>query len=119
MEVVSADGCIGKDSLAVSVLKLREFYVPNAFSPNADGLNDFFTIYGGVEVESIVSLTIFNRWGGVFYEGNNLRPSNELEGWDGRVKGEDAEQGVYVWMAQIRFIDGVVLDYGGDISLIR
>ncbi len=119
LEVVSADGCVGKDSVAVSVMKLREFYVPNAFSPNADGRNDYFTIYGGVEVESIVSLTIFNRWGGVFYEGNNLRPSNELEGWNGRVKGENAEQGVYVWVAQIRFIDGVVLDYGGDISLIR
>lgn len=119
LEVVSADGCSRKDSVAVSVIKRREFYVPNAFSPNADGRNDFFTIYGGVEVESIVSLTIFNRWGGVFYEGNNLIPSNELQGWNGQVKGEDAEQGVYVWMARIRFIDGVVIDYGGDISLLR
>ncbi len=119
LEVVSADGCSRKDSVAVSVIKLREFYVPNAFSPNADGRNDYFTIYGGVEVESIVSLTIFNRWGGIFYEGNNLTPSNELQGWNGRVTGEDAEQGVYVWMARIRFIDGVVIDYGGDISLLR
>ncbi len=119
LEVISADGCSRKDAVAVSVIKRREFYVPNAFSPNADGRNDYFTIYGGVEVESILSLTIFNRWGGVFYEGNNLRPSDELQGWNGQVKGEDAEQGVYVWMAQIRFIDGVVLDYGGDISLLR
>ena len=119
LEVISADGCSRKDSLAVSVIKLREFYVPNAFSPNFDGRNDFFTIYGGVEVESILSLTIFNRWGGILYEGNNLTPSNELQGWNGRVKGEEAEQGVYVWMAQIRFIDGVVLDFGGDISLLR
>jgi len=119
LEVVSADGCIGKDSVAVSVIKRREFYVPNAFSPNADGRNDYFTIYGGVEVASIVYLTIFNRWGGVFYEANNLIPGNEIQGWNGFVKGEAADQGVYVWMAQIRFIDGVILDYGGDISLLR
>ncbi len=119
LEVVSADGCTGKDSVAVSVIKRREFYVPNAFSPNADGLNDYFTIYGGVEVASIVSLTIFNRWGGIFYEGNNLAPGNELQGWNGLVKGEAADQGVYVWLARIRFIDGVVIDYSGDISLLR
>ena len=119
LEVISEDGCTGVDSVAVSVIKKREFYVPNAFSPNADGRNDFFTIYGGPEVESIAKLTIFNRWGGVFYEGNNLIPGNELQGWNGFVKGEPADPGVYVWMAQIRFIDGVVLDYGGDISLIR
>jgi len=119
LEVVSKDGCLGKDSVAVSVIKRRAFYVPNAFSPNADGRNDYFTIYGGVEVASIVSLTIFHRWGGIFYEGNNLTPGSELQGWNGFVKGEAADQGVYVWMAQIRFIDGVVLEYGGDVSLLR
>ena len=119
LEVVSTDGCIGKDSVAVSVFKRREFYAPNAFSPNADGHNDYFTIYGGIEVASIVSLTIFNRWGGVLYEGNNLMSGNELQGWNGFVKGEAADQGVYVWIARIRFIDGVVLDYSGDISLLR
>jgi len=44
---------------------------------------------------------------------------NELQGWNGFVKGEAADQGVYVWIARIRFIDGVVLDYSGDISLLR
>ena len=119
LEVISEDGCSRSDSLAVSVIKKREFFVPNAFSPNGDGQNDNFTVFGGVEVESIVSLTIFNRWGGIFYEGQNLTPSNLLEGWNGKVNGEDASQDDYVWMAQIRFIDGVVLDFGGDVSLLR
>jgi len=119
LEVISEDGCSRSDSLAVSVIKKREFFVPNAFSPNGDGRNDNFTVFGGIEVESIVSLTIFNRWGGIFYEGQNLTPSNLLQGWNGKVNGEDASQDVYVWMAQIRFIDGVVLDFGGDISLLR
>jgi len=119
LEVISEDGCSRSDSLGVSVIKKREFFVPNAFSPNGDGRNDNFTVFGGVEVESIVSLTIFNRWGGVFFEGQNLTPSNLLQGWNGKVNGEDASQDVYGWMAQIRFIDGVILDFGGDISLFR
>lgn len=119
LEMISADGCKGVDSVFVVVDKLRAFYVPNAFSPNADGVNDYFTLYGGVEVESVLRLTVFDRWGGIRYEGKNLIPGNELSGWNGRVGTEQAAPGVYVWMAEVLFIDGEKINYGGDLLLMR
>jgi len=119
LKVVSEDGCIGVDTVFVTVDKLREFYVPNAFSPNADGVNDYFTLFGGVEVEVILELTVFDRWGGIRYQGKNLTPRNELLGWNGGFGAEPAANGVYVWMAEILFIDGEKRSYGGDVLLVR
>jgi gliding motility-associated-like protein len=114
-------GCTATDEVLVSVAKLRELYIPNAFSPNGDGDNDYFTLYGGPSVERIQTLRVFDRWGNQVYEGEDIPPGTEGEvlGWDGTFRGREMRSAVFTWMAEVRFIDQEVLTYKGDLTLLR
>jgi len=114
-------GCTATDEVLVSVAKLRELYIPNAFSPNGDGDNDYFTLYGGPSVERIQTLRVFDRWGNLVYEGDDIPPGTEGEvlGWDGNFRGREMKPAVFTWMAEVRFIDQEVLTYKGDLTLLR
>ena len=85
--------------------------IPNAFSPNNDGLNDYFEVrtdYGHYPVR----LTIYNRWGQVVYEGAQTR-------WDGRCHGIACEVGTYYYELVLGCIRGAEIKRTGDITLIR
>ena len=119
LEVTSEDGCVDVDSVFVSVNKFRKFFAPNVFSPNLDGINDYFSIFGGPEVGLIKKLAIFDRWGGLRYEEKDILPGIPQLGWDGKSNGKSLNPGVFVWMAEIEFIDGAVFTYSGNLTLIR
>jgi len=110
-------GCTDTDSLTILVQKVRDVYVPNVFSPNDDGENDRFTVYGGPEVLE-VKLEVFSRWGELVFRSIGAA-NDEREGWDGTYKGDLLPSGVYVWRAEILFVDGVMLPYEGDVTLLR
>ena len=61
---------------------------------------------------------VFNRWGDLVYEVSELAPNSSTQAWDGRFKGEVLGSDVFVWSAEIEFIDGVTLDYAGDVLLL-
>lgn len=112
-------GCIATDMVTVQVLKERLVYIPNAFSPNGDGVNDHFTIYTGDGVESIESFLIFDRWGEVVFQVGEGFESNERSlGWDGSLRGEQLNPGVFIYVAEIKFTDGEVIMYKGDVTLM-
>jgi len=117
--VESQDGCIDQDSIQIDVQKFRRFFAPNAFSPNQDGSNDLFNIQGGPEVAFIEKLQIYDRWGSLVYEESQLISNTTTNGWDGRMNGKNLNAGIFVWFASIRFIDGEVLDYSGELVLMR
>lgn len=119
LTLVSNDGCATSDSVNISVEKIRRVFIPNAFSPNGDGINDFFTIYAGKEVAEISSFRLFNRWGAVVLERNNFLPNDPTFGWDGYFRGKEVESGIFVWTARIAFIDGEVIAYSGDVVVIK
>lgn len=116
---VSADGCTGVDSVQILVLPFRDVFVPNAFSPNDDGVNDLLVVFGGKEVLKIRTFRVFSRWGELMYEGRDDEPNDESAGWDGQFKGRPMGQGLYAWTAEIEFIDGVVAVYEGEVTLLR
>lgn len=118
LEVTSEDGCSALDSVFITVDKFRKFYAPNAFSPNADGFNDYFTLYGSSEVAMIKKLQVFNRWGAVVFEGSELPPQESTAGWNGQFKGKTMNPDVFTWLAEVEFIDGVVETYSGDVSIV-
>ena len=99
----------------------RNVYIPNIFSPNGDGRNDDFAVFACLGVKTITSARLFDRWGGLLYEGTLLDPAclNGTRLWDGSKNGETMPPGVYVYMIEIEFLDGVVLTYRGDVTLIR
>jgi len=118
--LTSQEGCQVEVSQSIKIEKTKELHIPNAFSPNGDGVNDFFTVFGGTSyVRNIKSLQIFNRWGATVFSKNNLEVNDEFQGWDGRIGSIESDMGVYIYVAEIEFIDGETKMMTGDVSLIK
>lgn len=116
--VTSIDTCSAIDSVAIKVIKVRDIFIPNVFSPNGDGLNDFFFVNANKSVALIKSMKVFSRWGGLVFSGTDLPPNDMQSGWDGFFKGKLMNQGVYVWLVEVEYLDGEMLMVTGDVSLV-
>jgi gliding motility-associated-like protein len=93
VEVTDAHGCTGEDTVTLREICPTNIYVPNAFSPNDDGINDTFGAFGTDIL--FMKLTIFNRWGDLLFETNDQK-----EHWDGKFNGDVLNSGAYVWQLQ-------------------
>ncbi len=89
------------------------------FSPNGDGFNDNFTIFGGPGARVIRTLRVFDRWGNLVFEAQNVPLGQEQYGWDGRFNGEPLSPGVFTYLAEVEFIDDVVVLEEGDVTIVR
>lgn len=105
-------------SVLVEFEDCREVFFPNVFSPNNDGINDVFYPLDGGDVEQIKSLRIYDRWGGQIFENKFFLSSELSEGWDGTARGETVSPGVYVWFAEIDFIDGTSEIREGEVMVV-
>ncbi len=112
-------GCSASDQVTIIVERHREVYAPNVFSPNGDGNNDRFTLFAGSDVLALTNFRIFDRWGEMVYEGPQGALNNEALGWDGNHQGEPMDPGVFVFYAEVEFIDGHVELIKGDFVLMR
>jgi gliding motility-associated-like protein len=113
-------GCKAEDRVSFNVRKSRDVYIPTAFSPNHDGVNDVFCPYGGFEVVSIKSMQVFDRWGGLLFENPQPFPASDYRGgWDGTFRGKPMDGGVYLYMINVEFIDGEVVLYAGEVNLMQ
>jgi len=118
--VIDSTGCSATDDLNVFVDARRKVYIPNAFSPNNDGINDVFSVFTGLGVQQINNFQVFNRWGGRVYDAMNLPASDRGAGsWDGTNNGRVLNPGVYPYVIQVEFFDGRVITYSGEVTLIR
>jgi gliding motility-associated-like protein len=117
---VEQDGCSDTDQITVFVGKDLEVYVPNVFSPNGDGANDFLTVFGDEKVIlSISNFTVFNRWGEEIYSVVDLAPNDVSSGWDGTQRNRPLDSQVFVWFAEVVFVDGTTKLFQGDVTLIK
>jgi gliding motility-associated-like protein len=119
LEVTSGDGCVARDSLTVRVIKDRNIYAPNVFSPNNDGLNDYFNLYTDKGARQIRYLGIYSRWGELVFEKFNFQPNELSEGWDGLFEGRVMPPGVFVWTAEVEYLDDEVVRIQGDVTIVR
>jgi gliding motility-associated-like protein len=119
LEVEDEKACSDRDSVLVEVEKNRQIFVPNVFSPNGDGVNDYFYIMTGSVSAQIKSFRVFDRWGNLVFEKMNFVPNVEQEGWNGRYRGEAVPKGTYIFAAEIDFGDGEVELISGEIHLLR
>ncbi len=119
LTATSEDNCSITDSIFIQILKVRDVFVPSAFSPNQDGINDRLMVYAGPEANNIAYLRIYSRWGEQLFEQRRMAPNDPDAGWDGTYAGRLLDQGVYVWVAEIDFIDGERIVYSGDVALVR
>ncbi len=118
ISVVDSNSCLNAEQVRVIVIcKGAEIFIPNTFSPNGDGSNDFFYPRGR-GIERIRTLRIFNRWGEVVFENREFPINDQLAGWDGKYKNGAPQAGVYVYQAELICENGEILTYKGNIALI-
>ena len=119
VKVTSEFGCEAKDEVTVIVnCDNAQLFIANTFTPNADGHNDRF-FPQGKGISTIARLRIFNRWGELVYDVQNIPPNAELYGWDGTYKNEPLKPDVFVYILDATCATGEPLQIKGDISLIR
>jgi len=111
---VTIDGC----SISDTVYVRKDCYVdvPNVFTPNGDGVNDFF-FPRGLLTKGLVTfkMTIYNRWGQVIYETSKI----EGQGWDGAASGVPQPSGVYIYSIDATFKDGMIEQHKGNVTLLK
>jgi len=117
--VIDTNGCRAIAQATILVKGDLPVFVPNAFSPNGDGNNDRFMIYGHKAGILVRRFQVFDRWGNLVHEAQNFRPNAPQFGWDGRLNGRDMNAQVFVWRAEIVFPDGRLEVFQGDVALIR
>ena len=88
--------------------------MPNAFSPNGDGINDIYKAKSGHQSLVEFHAYIFNRWGQKLYEW-----TDPAGGWDGKYHGKDVKQGVYYVLVKAKGADGRKYDIKKDVNLLR
>jgi gliding motility-associated-like protein len=116
LTAISRDGCKDTETLLIKVNDELTFYAPEAFTPNADGNNESFRIYGnGIENHDF-TLRVFNRWGEQIFVSQKLD-----DGWNGRYSnsGNLCSPGYYTWVCSFVDIYGVEHEKSGVITLIR
>ncbi len=114
-----ANGCTATGKINLTVEKIRRVYVPNAISPNNDGVNDELTVFAGSQVAIVRTFRVFNRWGGLLFERSDFPPNDLQLGWDGKYKGKDVSVGAYVWFAEVEFLDGHREVFEGGVTVVR
>ncbi len=113
--VTTADGCIGKIEFVATVIPDYTVFIPNSFSPNNDGRNDFWQGFGNNQAVKQFEVQVFDRWGTLVYQANDV---NFL--WDGRFQGNLVDPGVYVYVAKYVWVDNHSNnDYHGTLTIIR
>ncbi|MCB9022226.1 MAG: gliding motility-associated C-terminal domain-containing protein [Chitinophagales bacterium] len=114
------NGCIAVDQVTVTVIPSEEYtvFVPNTFTPNGDGANDLFLLYG-YNLDLVLSFRIYDRWGQIVYLDEQFDPYDNQRGWDGSFQGQPVNAGVYAWVAEVRTKAGKQVIQYGNVTLLR
>lgn len=112
VSVSDSAGCTARDTIQITACLESELWVPNAFSPNGDGKNEVFrVVYFNI---TELKAWIFDRWGELIYEWDGA-----AGGWDGTFKGQQCQDGVYVYVVHAKGLGGSIYDKTGHLTLIK
>ena len=111
VDVTDSNNCSGKDS--ITILPCEKFYIPNAFTPNGDGINDVFK---PVIIGNVINyeFNVYSRWGQLVFHSTDL-----TKGWDGFVSGFPLNTSIFVWNCHFRVEGQKLEDKKGIVVLIR
>ncbi len=111
--------CIASDTVCLKVFcPTSKLFVPNAFTPDGDGINDKLMVQGtGIKI--IKSFRIFNRWGELVFERTNFSPGDPSCAWDGTVRGKPASSDVFVYVCEVLCDAGYPGIFKGNVGLIK
>ena len=115
LEVTNHNGCVDTVMRVVTIDGWFSLFVPNAFTPDGDGVNDVFMPSIRDHIPARYRLSIFDRWGRLQFETLDL-----AFGWDGTLGGSPAKQDVYIWQLEASsLVDGITVKRTGHVTLLR
>jgi gliding motility-associated-like protein len=115
--LISASGCQAADTVQIEVRQPDQWlYLPNIFSPNADGVNDAWEAHAGPAVRQFLSLKVFSRWGDQVYTREG--PAQRMV-WDGTSQGKPLPAGVYVCLLEYELISGERRTEAAQVTVVR
>jgi gliding motility-associated-like protein len=109
---VNEFGCKAIDDVCIEVTMNHNIYIPNIFTPNEDGVNDVFLVYGTGIVK--IEMIVFDRWGEKLFTS-----TDQLKGWDGVYKGKLSKNDVYVYLVNYTALDGKKYTKTGHVTLLK
>ena len=118
--VISDDqGCQEVSSVQINITGDNRIYYPNIFTPNNDGDNDRFTLYGNSDLTNIKSLKIYSRWGELVFHRENFAPNDESFGWSGVFNGKELPPAVFTWTAEVEYCYSNIQFLKGSVLLAK
>jgi len=115
IQSTSDKGCVANSAITVEVIPTYNVYIPNVFTPNGDGKNDYFEVYGDKSIWKFFTVQLYDRWGEKVFESSDMNFE-----WDGTFKGKPLAPSVYVYEIRIVFIDNHTDKlYKGSVTLLR
>ena len=112
------NGCLAEDELTIYVHIKTTVYVPNSFSPDADGINDKWVIFADNTVKLIKTLHIYDRWGESIMQQENFPPNDPDYGWNGTFRRKPLDPAVFVYYFVVEYENGTTKVFKGDINII-
>ena len=123
IKILDAKNCVFMDSILIENPSVfnpgcanNAVYIPNTFSPNGDGINDFFEIFlaNQTTVQQVLKVEIMDRWGNLVYLSKGITPK-----WDGRLGGKLLNPGVFLYKIQLEFENGQIELLQGSFTLVK
>lgn len=111
--------CTDEETVIITVNTPESLFFPTAFSPDGNGNNDIYYIFADEDVRQIKTFYIFDRWGTLVFEQTNFQPNDPNFGWDGTHKGRRMKPAVFVFTAEVEYIDGRTELVKGDFVLLN
>lgn len=117
--ITDGDGCSNRDTITIRVMDIvcgePFIFIPNAFTPNGDGDNDYFKPYAPPALITSMYFAVFDRWGEIIYESTNIND----QGWDGTYRGKLLAPDVYVYFFEATCLNQDTYNQKGNVTLIR
>jgi gliding motility-associated-like protein len=119
VKVTNQWGCVAEDDITIRVsCDNSQLFVPNTFTPNNDGNNDYF-FPQGKGLSTVKSFRVYNRWGELIFDRQDMKINEPTEGWDGTYKLVPLKPDVFVYIIRGFCESGEPIELKGDISLVR
>ncbi len=119
IQVTDSNTCSNTADITVEVVcKTENYFVPNTFSPNGDGMNDVFYPRGR-GLASVQSMKIYNRWGQLVFDRRNFSANDPAKGWNGKMGSQELPPDVYVYMVEFICENSQIVPMKGNVTLIR
>jgi gliding motility-associated-like protein len=119
INVTDNNQCQATDLITVWVDKSIPFYVPTAFSPDGNGINDRLMFHAGSFIKKVDLFSIYDRWGNLVFMAKDFPPNEPDFAWDGNFEGKAMNPAVFVWKVELTLPAGIKEVYYGESTLVR